>query len=117
MSSARLRSRRSGRLLATLLLGVAAFAFAASGCGNSNGGGGISGSNAGTLIASPETVAFQRVPLGESATKTLNLRNTGERDLKIFNIDFGAREGATIEPFNLKGVPNGSFTIPVGKQR
>lgn len=62
------------------------------GCGDDSGGSGFNLSNQAELRV-PEEVVFPRVAMGETATQTIRLRNTGTSALSIRSVDLKETDG------------------------
>lgn len=91
---------------------VAAVGLLSVGCGD-RGDGDLGRSDGGRLQISPASVAFSRVSAGNSAEKTVSLTNTGEGDLKVFEVNLTAKEGSTVDSLSVSGMPGdgGEFSI------
>ncbi|GEM_PF-843516 len=98
-------------------LGVAALGglVLGTGCEDSLGEG-----ETGKIQVEPATVAFARVSDGETATRTVRIRNSDAETggaLTVRGIELVEREGRTTEGLRLVDVPNGQFSIQPQESR
>ncbi len=71
------------------------------------GEGDVGRQESGRIQVSPATVSFPVVSLGDSETRVLEIRNTGSSELRVFDIEFEAKENATIDNLSIvDGVPD-----------
>lgn len=104
-----LRTARLCALLTVALVWIGGL----TGCGGKD----LGEQEGGTLQATPISIAFARIDLGQTATKQLVLRNTGDNPLRISSLTFEAQENATIEALSLEDKPSTPFEIePDGSQ-
>src|ERR1019366_1027575 len=98
-------SRLSGWYSALLIVSSCCLPFALSGCGGSIV---VNGAGAGALTASPNTVTFGAVSVGQKASTSLSLLNGSSAPVEISQLN------VTGQSFSLAGPSNLPVTIAAG---
>ena len=88
-----------------LIICSSCIAIAISGCGGSII---VRGTNPGILIASPNTVTFGTVPIGQTASTTVSLLNKGSAPVQIVQLNLSG------QPFSIVGSSSLPVTISAG---
>ncbi len=95
-----------------LVLSLSLIATGCSNCGEENKtDNSITQAGTGELTTSPTQVAFTQVPVGETATQPLVIRNLSSNPLTIYEIQFRAGEDGDISALTLNGTPQTPFVL------
>lgn len=97
------------------LLTVVVFTIVGFGCGDKEDD--IGREESGTISVQPSRVTFSGVLLGETETRTLTIENTGDNDLRVFEMEFKAKEGQSIDYLSVEEGPTEGFTLAPDEQK
>lgn len=106
---------RRWKLFDTLLAAAAAVVLLASGLGC--GGEDVQQDQSGEINVFPDPVTFSRVSVGSEATESFTIRNSGESALRIFETNFRANDGASIQDLEVPGLSGDGFTLEPQEER